>query len=127
MKKACLCPVAVLAAILAFSLWNSSTLSAETGRWREQLHQADELAQAEDWSGAIAALSDSYADWSSRQTYLHIVSQHDAVDDAETMYHRCLAFAATQEISEFRAEIADLRDQLRLLAEMEQFTIRNIL
>ena len=85
------------------------------------------LAQAEDWPEAVNALTASYEDWSDHQTYLHIVSQHDAVDDAEAMYHRCLAFAAAKEDSEFRAELADLRAQLALLAEMERPTVRNIL
>ena len=38
-----------------------------------------------------------------------------------------LAFAAGQEPDELRAEIAGLRDQLRLLAELERLDIRNIL
>lgn len=127
MKKGYLPPIAVLAAILAFALWNGRAMRLDTDRWRAQLQQADTLAQAGDWSGAAAALSDSYEDWSARQTYLHIVTEHDAVDDAEAMYHRAMAFAETQESSEFRAELSDLRDQLRLLAEMERFSIRNIL
>ncbi|MDO4315595.1 MAG: DUF4363 family protein [Oscillospiraceae bacterium] len=117
----------MLAAILAFALWNSRAMTADTDRWRAQLSQSDALAQAGDWSGAAAVLSDSYEDWSARQTYLHIVSEHDAVDDAEAMYQRAMAFAAAQEPSEFRAELSDLRDQLRLLAEMERFSIGNIL
>ena len=120
-------PLALLAAILAFSLWNSACVTSQTDRWRDQLQQADALAQAEDWPEAVNALTASYEDWSDHQTYLHIVSQHDAVDDAEAMYHRCLAFAATQEVTEFRAELADLRDQLRLLAELEEFSIGNVL
>lgn len=38
-----------------------------------------------------------------------------------------LAFAATRELTEFRAEISDLRDQLRLLAETERLDIKNVL
>ena len=120
-------PLALLAAILAFSLWNSACMTLQTDRWREQLRQADALAQAEDWPEAVNALTASYEDWSDHQTYLHIVSQHDAVDDAEAMYRRCAAFAAAEEPSEFRAELADLDDQLRLLAEMERFSIKNVL
>lgn len=127
MKRGYLIPAAVLAAILAVSLWNSRVITAETDRWRAQLEQGDRLAQAGDWSGAIGAVAHSYDDWTSRQTYLHIVSEHDAVDDAEAMYRRAMAFAAVEELSEFRAEISDLRDQLRLLAEMEQCSARNIL
>ena len=43
------------------------------------------------------------------------------------MYHRARAFVLTKEDSEFRAEAADLRTQLALLAEMEQFDLKNVL
>lgn len=125
--RAYLKPVAVLAAILAFALWNGTVMTGHTDRWRDQVQQADALAQAEDWSRAVEVLTESYADWSGRQTYLHIVTEHDAVDDAEAMYRRAMAFAATRELTEFRAELADLRDQLRLLAEMERLSIKNVL
>ena len=120
-------PLAILGAVLAFALWNGANMSADTARWRDQLRQADALAQSENWAEAAALLAESYRDWSGRQTYLHIVSAHEAVDDAEAMYRRCLAFAAAGELPEFRSEIADLRDQLRLLAEMERLDIKNIL
>ena len=122
-----LMPPALLAVILAFCLWHSAAMTGHTDRWRAQLAQAEALAQAEDFSGAAALLADSYRDWSRHQTYLHIVTEHDAVDDAEAMYRRCAAFAAAEEPSEFRAELADLDDQLRLLAEMERFSIKNVL
>ena len=127
MKKSLAVPLAVLGVILAFALWNSRCVTAETDHWREQLRQADILAQAGEWERAAAALSDSYGDWSARQTYLHIGAEHDAIAGAESMYRRAMAFAATEELSEFRAELADLRDQLRLLAEMEKFSIGNVL
>ena len=127
MKKSLAVPLAVLGVILAFALWNSRCVTAETDHWREQLRQADILAQAGEGERAAAALSDSYGDWSARQTYRHMVAEHDAIDGAESMYRRAMAFAATEELSEFRAELADLRDQLRLLAEMEKFSIGNVL
>ena len=73
------------------------------------------------------ALRKSYQDWSSLQTYLHIVSRHDALDDAEAMYQRALSFGVAREDSEFQAEVSDLRDQLRLLAEMERLNVKNVL
>ena len=100
MKKAFLPPIAVLAAILTFSLWNSRAMTASTDRWRNQLQQADALMQAESWPDTAAALSKSYEDWSQCQTWLHIVSEHDAVDDAEAMYQRAQAFAAVREAAD---------------------------
>ena len=127
MKKDMLPPVGVLAVILAFALWNSAVITGHTQRWRDQLQQAEALALDEDWQAAGYALAKSYEDWSERQVFLHIVSEHEAVDDAEAMYRRAMAFAAEQESSEFRAELADLQDQLRLLAEMERFSLKNVL
>ena len=127
MKRDMLPPLAVLAVILAFALWNSAAITGYTQRWRDQLQQAEELAASESWQAAADALSESYEDWSGSQVYLHIVSEHDAVDDAEAMYRRAMAFVLEQEPSEFRAELADLQDQLRLLAEMERFSLKNIL
>ena len=120
-------PLAVLGAILVFALWNGAAMTGHTDRWRDQIQQADAHAQAGDWSEAVAVLTDSYTDWSENQTYLHIVTEHDAVDDAEAMYRRAMAFAATRETTEFRAELSDLRDQLRLLAETERLDIKNVL
>lgn len=125
--KSFLPPVLLLALLLGASTLNCQTMESDTARWRGQLQQVQLLADAENWPAARSALSDSYADWSGRQTYLHIVAQHDAVDGAEAMYRRACAFAEEEESSEFRAEIADLTDQLRLLAEMEQFSVRNVL
>ena len=120
-------PLAVLAILLGFSLLNSVYICGEVSRWQVQLRQADALAQSNRWEDASSTLADSYRDWQTRQTYLHIVSEHDAINDAEAMYRRAAAFAAVKEDSEFRAELADLIDQLRLLSEMEQCSIKNVL
>lgn len=127
MKKGLLIPAAVLAVILAFCLWNGAAMAGRTARWREQLEEADRLAQAGGWDAAAAAIQESYAGWTDRQTWLHCVTGHDTVDSAEAMYRRAMAFAESREESELRAELADLRQQLRLLAEMEEFSLRNIL
>lgn len=122
-----LAPLALLTAMLALALWNGAQIAGGTARWQSQLEQADALAQSEDWAGASKVLAESHRDWSRFQTYLHIVSQHSAVDEAEVLYRRCQAYAAVQELPEFRAETAALRQQLRLLAEMERFSLRNVL
>ena len=127
MKKGLLIPLFVLAVILGFCVRNSAVMAERSARWGEQIELAEQYAASGNWEGAARAVEDGYADWSSCQTWLHCVTGHDAVDDAEAMYHRALAFAKSEEDSEFRAETADLRAQLRLLAEMEEFSLRNIL
>jgi len=127
MRKGLVISTAILAALLAFCLWNSAAVASRTARWRAELEEADRFAQEEGWEDAAAVIRDSYAGWTSCQTWLHCVAAHDTVDDAEAMYQRAAAFAESGEGSELRAELADLRDQLQLLAKKEELSIRNIL
>lgn len=119
-------PAVILAGILLFSLWDADQMQNDTDRWCTQLQLADQLAVAEDWNGALETLEDSYLDWQSRWLYLHIVSSRDVADNAESMYLRAMAFAKTEEITEFRAELSDLQNQLRVLRDMESFKLHMI-
>jgi len=125
--KSFFAPVLMLTGLLLISTLNCSTMVDYTEQWRTQLEQVDTLAAEENWPEARDALNESYESWSKHQTYLHIVAEHAAVDGAEAMYRRAAAFAQAEEPSEFQAEISDLQNQLRLLAEMERFSIKNIL
>ena len=127
MKKGYLVPILTLIWILACTLWMGVSVASHANRWNDQLQTADRLAQQADWAGATSTLSSSYTDWKSHQNWLRLVTRHDIVDAAEAMYHRAMAFALTQESSEFRAEIADLQTQIHLLAETERVSLQNIL
>ena len=127
MKKSYLLPLGILAGLLAFALWSSAVMENHTSRWRGQLQHSDALAQSDDWPGATKALVEGYQDWCEHQTWLHILSKHDTVDNAETMYCRAIAFAAARDPGEFRAELANLDAQLALLAETEHLSLKNVL
>ena len=127
MIRSYLLPLSLLAVMLVFAVWNGISVSNDTEQWQAELRIAAALAAEEDWPAASATLEDSYAAWTARQTWLHIVIRHDAINNAEAMYRRAMAFADTEEPSEFQAEIADLIAQLRLVAEMERFHLKNIL
>ena len=125
--KRLLPPLAVLLSIFLLAVVNGSLIVRSTERWQAQLSQAEAWAVQTQWDKVLTTLEASYRDWQSAQGYLHIVLEHDAVDDAEAMYHRAIAFALAEDPSEFRAETAHLRTQLHLLAEMEKLSIKNVL
>ena len=114
-------------AVLSLALWNSASMAGRTQRWQGQLDQVEALATDGAWEDAYQALEESYGDWSSSQAYLHIVSHHDVLDEAEAMYRRAAVFICLQEESSLLGELSDLRHQLRLLSEMEQLSIKNVL
>jgi hypothetical protein len=119
-------PTAILVLILIFCLWDGIHMRHETDRWCRQLQQAEELAVSGDWRLALQELEHSHLDWQAHQIYVHSVSPRDTVDDTEAMYHRAKAFAKTKEITEFRAELSDLRDQMRVLSDLESFSYHSI-
>lgn len=127
MIRSYLPPLALLTVMLLFCIGNGRAVSGKTEQWQSQLRASAALAAEEDWDAAAALLEESYADWSARQTWLHIVIRHDVINSAEAMYRRAMAFAAEEEPGEFQAETADLISQLRFVAEMERFHVKNIL
>lgn len=120
-------PILLLALLAGFAFWNARAVSGFTERWLTQLDQAAAQADAADWTSARETLSSSYTDWQSHCGYLRITANHSTVNAAESMYCRALAFAETEELTEFRAEVAGLRSQLLLMAETERFHPENIL
>ena len=127
MKKALLAPAATLVLLFSLSLLNGATIQKETARWSSQLQQAVHFIQSENWNAKETAIQTSYEDWRVKQTYLHIVLEHEAIDNAEAMYQRAFAFTSAKDSQELQAELADLIHQLTLLSEMERLSIKNIL
>ena len=120
-------PVGVLSLLLTLSLVNGGVIDGFTGRWIDQVVQAEEAAAAGRWDEAEDLLSALYDDWSHKQTYLHIVEIHEALNQSETALQCALACIPEQDETEFRCETRELITQFRILAEMEQFNWKNIL
>lgn len=120
-------PLAVLAATLAFALWNGAVMTRS--------HRP--VAGAAGTGGRPGPGGGMEPGGGGPDGQLHrLVRQADL--PPHRYRTRCrgrrrghvppaMAFAATRELTEFRAELADLRDQLRLLAEMERFSVKNVL
>ena len=120
-------PILLLAGLLTFCLWTGQRVGTDAERWRAPLLQSSEAALLGDWDAAEDLLSASYEDWQSRQLFLHIVVQHEVVEDAEAMYRRAKAFLDGRETEEYRAELADLIHQLLALQEQEELSLGNVL
>ena len=117
----------VLTALLAFCLINSVWLSHRCEEWNDSLLRIDTLARAESWDEAESQLEDVYADWQSVQIWLHIIIEHKELDEAESLFCRARVLAEEEDSVEFRAHIADLLSQLRLLRELEEPSLPNVL
>jgi len=117
---------------LVFCLWNADTVTRKTQALEEFVSSAQTCAESGDMSGAGKYIDKAYDYWLGEQTYFHIVMQHDALDSAESLFCRLRALGTEvndeeSDDAEFCSDAAELLSQLRLLRELEEISIKNIL
>ena len=125
--KALYIPAGILALILGFSLWTGHYVQRRTDHWTAMLAQTDEAAMQEDWSSAGKRLQEAYEDWDSSQGFFHVIMDHSDLDDAENLFAGAKAVCSQQDDADFHLMLAQLTEQLRLLAETQSVSIKNIL
>ena len=120
-------PCAILALILALSLFNAKAMDNYVTDWCEELDAAQEAADDDNWMEAEHQIRSVHEAWDEKQSYFHIVSVHAELDEAEALLAKSLSFALKQDDAEFRANTAELITQLHLLSEIQEISIKNIL
>ena len=118
---------ALLAAMFFLTLANSRYVTHRIDQWLQLLDQVDAAADQEDWPSVISMAQKAYDSWSGSQFYFHTVIRHEELDQAESLFLQLLVVCDEQDAAEARLHLADLRSQLRLLAEMEALSVPNIL
>lgn len=126
MKRRMWIPLTVLAAIAALSLWNGHAVSDRAARWERELALVESAVRQEDWGAARSALTESYADWGAAQRWLQMVARHDAEDDAEALYRRCLLLCQEEDRTGAMEGLTELRSRIGALAGRERLTLGNV-
>ena len=124
--KAMRIPVFVLALLLALSVCNAVYLTRRCALWEQQLAEVDRAAAAGQAADAAAALDRLDALWQADQVYLHIAVSHEDINNAETLLRRAVVLCAAAD-DDLRPTLAELRAALRMVAETQQISVKNIL
>lgn len=122
-----LMPTAVLALLLGVALWNAAAVDAAVTPWCAAVSEAQDCAAREDWDGAARLVEETRRAWDGRQVYFHIVTAHDELEAVDALLAEAKAFAGERDAAEFRACTARLITQLRVVAEMQRLSLKNIL
>ena len=125
--KALYIPVGFLAVILGVSLWAGRYVDQRTDHWIAILDEVDAAAQQERWDEAADRLSSAYRDWDSSQSFFHTIMKHEDLDEAESLFAGAFAACREQDNEDFHITLAQLMCQLRLLAETQSVSIKNVL
>jgi len=120
-------PASILAVILGFSLWTGRYVELRTDHWNALLEQADREGRLENWDSAQEQMDRIYEDWQASQTFFHIIMDHEELDKAEDLFAGAFAVCEEEDDADFHQLLAQLRQELAMLAETQQTNIRNIL
>ncbi len=124
MKSAWL-PCILLTSLFIICLWNSHMMSRYSQQLQQQLQTVKECLAQQQWEQAKQQLDEYTALWEKRQLYLHIITEHEEIDQAEDLLVSLYAFIQYEELPESMSELAYLNNQLRLLAEMQELNWGN--
>lgn len=119
--------IGIMIFMFAAALTNSWYLSQLTEQFTNTLTQAQEAAEKGDWTSAAALTDRVQEQWKQSESYLYVILRHDETDAVGAGLREVRQLLAWKEIPEYTAANARLVEDIRLLAEMEQFNLKNLL
>ena len=125
--KAFFIPTALLTLILLTAMWSGSYVRQYTERWNEELNEIANSTQNEHWNDLEKRILSIYEEWNHQNTPFHIILNHQAITEAESLFSGVIAACREQDLTEFHIQIRQLISQLLFLSETQQASIGNIL
>lgn len=125
--KALYVPSFLLAFLLVVSLWVNSGVQRDTRQWLAAVDSVIELLPDEAWTEMEARLLSLYQNWDQRKMTLHMIMEHQDLDEAEKLFAGAFAACREQDSVELHILLEQLRTQILFLAETQQANVKNIL
>lgn len=120
-------PIFILLVTFLLSLYGGSSIRHYAQAWQAQLSLAESAVKRADWGQAQDILADLNDQWQEKQNRLHMLAEHQELDEVETLLRRCSVFAALEDDAELPADMAELSARLAVLGENQGLSLRNIL
>lgn len=121
------CGVVTLLLLLSLAYGNARWVERFTQDLVEQLTEAQNLAEEEQWKQASDLTYQAYEQWEAHSFPLYILLRHDDLDHIMITFQSISQYLEEEDKEPYTANNAQLMAQLTLLAEMEQCTLENIL
>lgn len=126
MKQICI-SIGIMVFIFSAALINNWYLGRLTGEFTDTLSLAQQNAELGDWGTAAELTDQVQQQWHDAETYLYIVLRHDETDAVGAGLREVRQLLEWEEMAEYSAANASLVEDIRLLAEMETFSLKNLL
>ena len=125
--KALRVAILTLVLLMAAGLANSVYLTARCDDWTARLNAVTSAAESGDWAAAQREVAARQTDWREKQSYLHITLQHEEINEADTLLHKCALYVREQDNDALSDAAVQLALEFDRLAELEQLSIKNVL
>ena len=120
--------LSVLIALFCAALFNTHYLDNLTGELSSLLLEAEACIVDGDWDAASDKTEAALDRWKSRENYLHMVLRHADTDEILLSFQEVRQLIEHREDGgEYSAANAKLVTRIRLLHEMEQLNLKNLL
>lgn len=126
MKRFWIC-VTILAITFFAALGNGLCLNLLTEELTDRLELAQYHAQRQDWAAAKQLTEQALEQWEDAEDYLYIVLRHDETDAVAQQFQEVAQLLNWGEEAEYTSANARLIEDIELLAEMETFSLKNLL
>ena len=120
-------PSVLLVFLLVVSIWVNSSVQRDTGQWVYEVDSVIELLPDEAWTAVEERLISLYEKWDQRNAVLHMIMEHQDLDEAEKLFAGAFAACREQDSVELHILLEQLRTQILFLAETQQANAKNIL
>ena len=117
---------ALLSAILALSMINSSKLAHMTEDISQLTTQAVEYAGQEQWQRAELCSRRAMAIWEQNKDYTHVVLRHDSIDSTSEKFYELLEHIYDKDQGGTYTAASLLNEQLNMICQMERIRLGSI-
>ena len=125
--KAFYIPLALLTAILLFSLITGSYVQRCTQEWISLLEECDDSLRKEQWEHTEAFLGEALSAWEARAALFHMFLDHDALENIDQLFSGAFAACRQKDRVELQIFLYQLHSQFLFLADTQRTTLKNIL
>ena len=118
---------ALLFLLFAAALVNIACLDRLVGRIEEDIERARDLAAADDFPAAEAALDEAIARWVAANSYTHIFIRHPEIDSTSDAFFELKELLAEENADGFPSAFDKLMYHLNSIDEMEHIRLGSVL
>lgn len=119
--------VILLGVMILLLAWNSHHLTCLIQAFQQDLDQAAQAVQQEDWKRAEELTRKVSNQWREAVSYFYLVQSHRDIDEVSVLLEESLAYVSTESARTYSALNARIQGAMEGICRMERFSLGNLI